>query len=68
MLYDKHEVKYLMEKCINCNNYSWEGKHVCDDSYTQFKAGKHEIYCDTIFMCASAKAFDPVVENWWMIK
>ncbi len=68
ILYDKNEVKFIANKCVNCVNYSWEDKHICNDVFSDLNVGKHEIYCDTIHHCLAHNGYEEKIENWWMVK
>lgn len=54
-LYDPLTVKYMMDNCSECAKYSWENmRHMCDCDL-----GKHEIYFETVEVCAECGWFKP---------
>ena len=56
-MYDKYDIKYMMDRCINCKNYEWIDEHICNDNFSHSKIGKHEIYFETIEFCIIYRGF-----------
>ena len=69
MFYNQSQVRYMMEKCINCVNYSWDqGSHICSGNYHDLNIAKDKIFPNTFEMCTRYGGFIEFTENWWMIK